>query len=108
VRRRTRFGRARRSIAHDFNNVLATILGNVELARQDLSASPLALESLEEIRNAGSRARDLVQQILSFSRRQPTERRPDPRRGRARRRRITRRDTCAPRPGLAPWSSRFH
>lgn len=63
-------------IAHDFNNVLATILGNVELARQDLSASPLALVSLEEIRKAGSRARDLVQQILSFSRRQPTERRP--------------------------------
>ncbi|MBK9965050.1 MAG: PAS domain S-box protein [Holophagales bacterium] len=62
-------------IAHDFNNILATILGNVELARQDLSASPLALESLEEIRKAASRARDLVQQILSFSRRQPTERR---------------------------------
>jgi PAS domain S-box-containing protein len=63
-------------IAHDFNNILATILGNVELARQDLTASPLALESLEEIRKAASRARDLVQQILSFSRRQPTERQP--------------------------------
>jgi CheY-like chemotaxis protein/two-component sensor histidine kinase len=34
----------------------------------------MALESLEEIRKAGSRARDLVQQILSFSRRQPTDR----------------------------------
>ncbi|MBL0124383.1 MAG: response regulator [Betaproteobacteria bacterium] len=63
-------------IAHDFNNILATILGNVELARQDMSASSLALESLAEIRKAGSRARDLVQQILSFSRRQPTERKP--------------------------------
>ncbi|MBI3376561.1 MAG: PAS domain S-box protein [Betaproteobacteria bacterium] len=61
-------------IAHDFNNILATILGNAELARQDMSANPLALESVEEIRKAGSRARDLVQQILSFSRRQPTER----------------------------------
>ncbi|MBL0125433.1 MAG: PAS domain S-box protein [Betaproteobacteria bacterium] len=61
-------------IAHDFNNALATILGNTELARQDVSANPLALESLEEIRKAGSRARGLVQQILSFSRRQPTER----------------------------------
>ena len=60
-------------IAHDFNNALATILGNVELARQDVSANPLALESLEEIRKAGARTRDLVQQILSFSRRQPTE-----------------------------------
>ena len=61
-------------IAHDFNNILATILGNTELARQDLVNNPRALESLEEIQKAGSRARDLVQQILSFSRRQPTER----------------------------------
>ncbi len=93
-------------IAHDFNNILATILGNVELARQDLSAGDssgresapqaaagapgasarragapahahaLVLESLDEICKAGSRARDLVQQILAFSRRQPVERRP--------------------------------
>ena len=61
-------------IAHDFNNIIAAILGNAELARQDLRANPLVLESLEEIRKAGARARDLVQQILSFSRRQPTER----------------------------------
>jgi PAS domain S-box-containing protein len=61
-------------IAHDFNNIIANILGNAELARQDASANPLAVQSLEEIRKAGARARDLVQQILSFSRRQPTER----------------------------------
>ncbi|MBL0124653.1 MAG: response regulator [Betaproteobacteria bacterium] len=65
-------------IAHDFNNIMATILGNVELARQDASSNPLALESLSEIRKAGTRARDLVQQILSFSRRQATERRRIP------------------------------
>ncbi len=63
-------------IARDFNNAIATILGNVELARQDMNASPLALESLEEIRKAGARARDLVQQILAFSSKQPTERKP--------------------------------
>ncbi len=63
-------------IAHDFNNILATILGNVELARQDAGVNPQALESLDEIRKAGSRARDLVQQILAFSRRQPIERKP--------------------------------
>ncbi len=63
-------------IAHDFNNALATILGNVELARQDASTNPAALESLEEIRKASARTRDLVQQILSFSRKQPIERRP--------------------------------
>jgi PAS domain S-box-containing protein len=61
-------------IAHDFNNILATILGNAELARQDAAANSLTLESLEEIRKAGSRARDLVRQILSFGRRQPTRR----------------------------------
>ena len=63
-------------IAHDFNNIIATILGNAELARQDAQTNPTALESLAEITKAGERARDLVQQILSFSRRQPTERKP--------------------------------
>lgn len=38
--------------------------------------NPQVLDSLEEIRKAGNRARNLVQQILSFSRRQPFERRP--------------------------------
>ncbi len=61
-------------IAHDFNNILAAILGNAELIRLDvMSTSYMKLERIEEIRRAGSRARDLVQQILSFSRRQPTE-----------------------------------
>ena len=63
-------------IAHDFNNILGAILGNVELARQDAAANWQALVSLDEIQKAGHRARDLVQQILSFSRRQPTSRRP--------------------------------
>jgi PAS domain S-box-containing protein len=61
-------------IAHDFNNIIAIILGNAELARADLSVNSLALLGLEEINKAGLRARDLVQQILSFSRRQSTQR----------------------------------
>lgn len=61
-------------IAHDFNNIIATIIGNAELARQDASENPAALESLAEIRKAGARAADLVQQILAFSRRVPAER----------------------------------
>ncbi len=62
-------------IAHDFNNIIAAILGNTELARQDTEpANKLALESLEEILKAGTRASKLVQQILSFSRKQPMER----------------------------------
>jgi two-component system cell cycle sensor histidine kinase/response regulator CckA len=60
-------------IAHDFNNIVAAILGNAELAREDSAGNAHALESVEEIRKAATRARALVQQILSFSRRQPTD-----------------------------------
>lgn len=63
-------------IAHDFNNVLANILGNAELARQDTVGNAEAQISLEEIRKAGTHARDLVRQILAFSRRHPTEMTP--------------------------------
>ena len=61
-------------IAHDFNNILPAILGNIRLAQQDLQNLPQghpALASLEQIYTAGLRARRLVQQILTFSRRQP-------------------------------------
>lgn len=55
-------------IAHDFNNILGAILGNVSLAQQDCEPDAPALVSLLEIQKAGRRARDLVQQILTFSR----------------------------------------
>ena len=55
-------------IAHDFNNILGAILGNVDLARQDAGVDSPAQESLGEIEKAGRRARDLVRQILTFSR----------------------------------------
>ena len=55
-------------IAHDFNNILSAILGNVDLAKQDTAATSPALTSLQEIEKAGRRARDLVRQILTFSR----------------------------------------
>ena len=57
-------------VAHDFNNIVAAILGNVELALADTSPETEMAVSLQEIRKAGRRARDLVQQILTFSRRQ--------------------------------------
>jgi len=63
-------------VAHDFNNALAMIVGNLELARQDVGAGHAALVSLEEIGKASRRAKDLVQQILAFSRRQTIERKP--------------------------------
>ena len=61
-------------VAHDFNNIAAAILGNTELARQDSQGNTEALRSLEQIRHAAERARELTRQILTFSRRQPTER----------------------------------
>ena len=61
-------------IAHDFNNILAAILGYTHLAREYSAGNTAVQVSLTEIHKAAIRARDLVQQILSFSRRQPTER----------------------------------
>jgi PAS domain S-box-containing protein len=60
-------------IAHDFNNMLGVVLGHAELALGDAADvvpedHPLS-ESLREIRTASLRARDLVRQILTFSRR---------------------------------------
>ena len=63
-------------VAHDFNNALATILGNLELARQDVGTDHPSLVSLDEIGKASRRAKDLVQQILAFGRRQKVERKP--------------------------------
>ena len=63
-------------IAHDFNNIISAILGNAELARQDAGPESPALVSLCEIDRAGRRARDLVRQILTFSRNEAPERLP--------------------------------
>ena len=63
-------------IAHDFNNILGAILGNVELAKGDVAPDSPVLTSLLEIGKAGRRARDLVRQILTFSRNEPPRRAP--------------------------------
>jgi PAS domain S-box-containing protein len=55
-------------IAHEFNNMLAIIMGNNELIIDELPQGSLARESTEEIRIAGLRARDVVKQLLTFSR----------------------------------------
>jgi len=57
-------------IAHDFNNIVAAILGNALLASETLGADHPAQQNLTQIRKAGTRGRDLVQQILAFGRRQ--------------------------------------
>ena len=60
-------------IAHDFNNILTGIIGYGELAMEELSDTQTAQSHLHEVLTAADRARDLVRQILTFSRRVETE-----------------------------------
>ncbi len=60
-------------IAHDFNNLLAAIMGNVELAMDDVAADSGVRHNLEQIFKASRRGKDLVKQILLFSRRDQRE-----------------------------------
>ena len=63
-------------IAHDFNNILSPIIGNTELAIMDVdNNNPIKL-NLDEIMKAGLRAKDLVQQILAFSRQREQQKAP--------------------------------
>jgi len=55
-------------IAHDFNNILAPIIGFTEMALRDSSLPTATRNGLEQVFNAGLRAKDLVRQILTFSR----------------------------------------
>lgn len=55
-------------IAHDFNNILAAVIGYSELVMEDIPEGTTPHANLGEILRAGTRARDLVQQILAFSR----------------------------------------
>ncbi|MDR3639882.1 MAG: PAS domain S-box protein [Humidesulfovibrio sp.] len=56
-------------IAHDFNNLLASIMGFTELALDDTTKESRGRACLERVLGASLRARELVRQILSFSRR---------------------------------------
>ena len=55
-------------IAHDFNNILSAIIGYSELSLEELPPDHIVRDYLEQVLKAGSRARNLVRQILSFSR----------------------------------------
>jgi len=55
-------------IAHDFNNILTGILGYCELAKMAAEENTDVTAELHQIRSAGLRAKDLVMQILTFSR----------------------------------------
>ena len=63
-------------IAHDFNNILAAVIGYCELALNEPSLDDSLKEIVDEILNAATRAKDLVLQILMFSRQSAQERKP--------------------------------
>jgi PAS domain S-box-containing protein len=63
-------------IAHDFNNILAAIIGYTELVVPRVSRTSPEWGYLQEVLTAGQRARDLVQQILLFTRQGEQERKP--------------------------------
>ena len=63
-------------IAHDFNNVLTAISGYSELTQLDLTEGTKPWKNLQEVRTACNRARDLINQILTFSRKGDQEQMP--------------------------------
>jgi len=58
-------------IAHEFNNILGIIIGNTELAIDDVPEWNPAKDCLEEIRTASLRAKDVVRRIMGFARKMP-------------------------------------
>jgi len=65
-------GRLAGGVAHDFNNMLSVILGNVEMARTQIAPGDALAEPLDAITDATHRSADLTRQLLAFARRQPT------------------------------------
>ena len=63
-------------VAHDFNNVLAAIMGHAEALSEELPAGSVGREDAEQIAAAARRAKGVVRQILAFARRRPPESAP--------------------------------
>ena len=63
-------------IAHDFNNMLAVILGYAQLTQARLPENSQEWQNVKHIYTAGERAKHIVEQILTFSRKSDPERRP--------------------------------
>jgi PAS domain S-box-containing protein len=60
-------------VAHDLNNLLSPILGYAEILMDDLAPQDLNRPAIQSIQEAGQKARDLVQQLLAFARKQPLQ-----------------------------------
>jgi PAS domain S-box-containing protein len=63
-------------IAHDFNNILGIVMGFAELARREIEPGHPAQDYVAEIETASQRARDLVAQLMNYSRRGETRHSP--------------------------------
>lgn len=63
-------------IAHDFNNILGGIVGYIQLAELEIPHDQKAYRYIDQVLKASYRARDLVQQILTFSRQTEVEKKP--------------------------------
>jgi signal transduction histidine kinase/ActR/RegA family two-component response regulator len=63
-------------IAHDFNNILSAIFGYTEMALEDAPPGTLLQNDLEMVLISANRAKDLVKQILTFSRQAKIDRLP--------------------------------
>jgi len=63
-------------IAHDFNNILTAIIGFTELNQLQVRDNPQLYDNLEQVKKAGRRARDLIKNILTFSRKREQEFQP--------------------------------
>jgi len=63
-------------IAHDFNNILGAILGYAEMVQEDSPAGSRSRGDIDQVVKASHRAKELVKQILNFSRQAATEQIP--------------------------------
>ena len=58
-------------MAHDFNNVLGVIIGNLDLLRRVITDNPTGEELCDEARDGALRCAELIRRLLAFARRQP-------------------------------------
>jgi signal transduction histidine kinase len=76
ARRMQMIGSLASGIAHNFNNIIGAILGYSEMIEPQLTPGSRSAQHIAEIRQAAERGRDLIDQVLSFGRRQDTRVRP--------------------------------
>jgi signal transduction histidine kinase len=76
ARRMETIGALASGVAHNFNNIIGAMLGHAEMAETEVIGNGRIEKHLSAIRTGGERARDIVDQILAFGRRQEPAIRP--------------------------------